>query len=276
MNKAEKAKALAILKENSKIIKADGEEFFKNLNEDDKFVYLISDMVSGKAEINEDDGEDGGVRIALPMEKGEEIKIEKATAEELEQEEKKRKANATDETMAGSADMGEMGAGSVAPQPEEYTQENYPENGETEQENTKTEPVSYAEPQTNFAHEEPVVSGDTALDSDIEAELNKMKEEGLVQDNSQIVIEQEPNEEEYGAPEYVQEEPKMEEPAYSEPEQATYAEEQTQEASAEEPKEETDLDKEIREEMERMKNEGLVQDNSKIVVEKYEDEEKSY
>ena len=278
MREVERAKILAILKENSDIIKADGEEFFKNLSEDEKFRYLVSDMLKGKAIITEDD--DGGVKIDLPMEQNQDIKIEKAAGEELEALAAKKANKNTNANLSGEAtDVGEMGAFGASPALEEsqtMVEETIAEPMAEAQSQTYEAPT-YAEPAMQEATQATQVADVGGVDADIEAEMAKMKQEGLIQDNSQIVVENYAEDEDY-APSYEAEtspEPDQTQPEeqYSSPEPAqAETVEVVQEQPAAEPENESDLDRQIREEMEKMKNEGLVQDNSKIVIEKIDDE----
>ena len=264
MKEAEKAQVLAILKENNNIIKTDGEEFFKNLKEDEPFKYLISDMVKGKAIIEDDD--DGGVKIDLPMEQTQDVKIDKKDGLKHNKKHEGQETETADaETISGMAEAGEMGEfGALDRSLSEQEQQAEPENTQTQQArgNVATEPnYVYSQGDTTLAQtaEPAQEAGASDLDSAIEAEMAKMKNEGLIQDNSEIVIEKDENDE-YGDS-YAYDTPSYTEPA--KPEQ-----EEVKEEPAPAPEGESDLDRQIREEMEKMKNEGLVQDNSKIVIDK--------
>ena len=276
MKEAERAEVLAVLQENSNIINADGEEFFKNLSENEKFKYLISDMVKGKAIIEEDG--DGGIKIDLPMEQTADVKIEKATEAELEAIAAKK---AEQEAKAAEAEVGES---TQAPIEEaQIAEEAYVAEAPVEQ-----AAPAYAEPVQEAAAP---AAESSDLDAAIEAEMAKMKNEGLIHDNSEIVIDKESADEDgfdysasYERPsaDEVVEESSLNEtaeaPSYTEPEAA--AETSTQVEVVQEPEPapegESDLDRQIREEMEKMKSEGLVHDNSKIVIDKYDEDSMNY
>ena len=266
MKDAEKAKITATLLDNNAIIKADGDEFFANLKEDEAFKYFVSDMVSGKTNVVEDD-EDGGIRIEFPMEKAAEVKIEKATEEDILKEGRADVILNNTETVLSSSDVAERGAsGANSFEQESFNNSELEENSSNNIDNNLNATAADFDSSINLNENS---SNEKQESDDIYKEEYAEKQE---LDKGQTSISNEYFTENKASKEGLQESIKSEPVGYD---KQTESDEVADLNEEEKPSEESDLDREIREEMERMKNEGLMQDNSKIVIDKYDEDEDS-